>query len=497
VTTIASILRVPDPAVPALVAPGLAPRSFGELDELVDGLAGQLAALVPSGARVASLLPNGPAAAALFLATVRVGSAAPLNPRLQPAEVAAACADLGAALLVLPPGTAAPPGGPRPAWLRDTPAGWDLTDGNGGSLPVATVPGRAPGDEALVLQTSGTTARPKTVPLTHANILASAANIARTLQLTPDDRSLAVMPLFHIHGTVASLLSPLVAGGSVALPAGGFDAFRFASWLGELQPTWYSAVPTMHQLILGRASRDASALRTSRLRFVRSSSASLPPTVLAGLEAAFAAPAIEAYGMTEAAHQVTSNPLPPGERRPGSVGFGVGVDVAILDSEGNTLPAGAVGEVGIRGPNVMAGYFENPTANAAAFAGSWFRTGDQGSLDDDGYLVLTGRIKELINRGGEKVAPREVEEVLLQHPAVREAACFPVPHGTLGEDVAAAVVLDGPVSDRELRAFAASRLADFKIPRTVAFVDALPVGPTGKVQRLLLASQLGLAPEGN
>jgi acyl-CoA synthetase (AMP-forming)/AMP-acid ligase II len=250
----------------------------------------------------------------------------------------------------------------------------------------------------------------------------------------------------------------------------------------------------MHQLILGRASRDASALRDARLRFVRSSSSSLPPTVLEGLEAAFDAPAIEAYGMTEASHQVASNPLPPGQRRPGSVGFGVGVEVAILDGDGALLPPGATGEVGIRGPNVMSGYFENPDANATAFTGGWFRTGDQGFLDADGYLVLTGRIKELINRGGEKIAPREVEEVLLQHPAVREAACFPVPHGTLGEDVAAAVVLDGALSDRELRAFASGYLADFKVPRTVVVVEALPVGPTGKVQRLLLAKQLGLAP---
>ena len=346
---------------------------------------------------------------------------------------------------------------------------------------------------ALILHTSGTTSRPKMVPLSQANLLASAGNIAATLRLAAADRCLNVMPLFHIHGLMAPVLATLRVGAEVACTP-GFDALRFFAWLKDTKPTWYSAVPTMHQAILARARRNEAAVRESALRFVRSSSASLPPQVMKALEDTFGAPVIEAYAMTEAAHQMCSNPLPPSPRKPGCVGPAAGPEVAIMDASGTALAQGAEGEIVIRGENVTAGYLNNPGANATAFHGDWFRTGDQGVMDADGYVKVTGRLKEIINRGGEKIAPLEVDEVLLDHAAVAQVCTFAMPHEKLGEEVAAAVVLaDGAeASARDLRQFAAERLADFKTPRRIVFVDEIPKGPTGKIQRIGLAAALGL-----
>jgi acyl-CoA synthetase (AMP-forming)/AMP-acid ligase II len=344
-----------------------------------------------------------------------------------------------------------------------------------------------------MLHTSGTTSRPKLVPLTHRNLCASARNIAATLSLGPADRILHVMPLFHIHGLVAGLLAPLLSGGSVFCTS-GFNALKFFAWMDEARPTWYSAVPTMHQAILARAGRNREVISRSPLRFIRSSSASLPPQVMAKLEETFSAPVIEAYAMTEAAHQMASNPLPPRQRKPGSVGVAAGPEVTVLDAQGNILPAGQTGEVAIRGENVMQGYENNPEANAAAFTDGWFRTGDQGMMDENAYLRITGRLKEIINRGGEKISPREVDEVLLSHPAVAQALTFALPHEKLGEEVAAAIVLrEGrAIAERELREFAAERLADFKVPRRIVFLGEIPTGSTGKLQRIGLAQRLGL-----
>jgi acyl-CoA synthetase (AMP-forming)/AMP-acid ligase II len=301
------------------------------------------------------------------------------------------------------------------------------------------------------------------------------------------------MPLFHIHGLMAAVLASLAAGGQVCCTP-GFNPLKFFGWLDEVRPTWYTAVPTMHQAILARADRNSEALERSRLRLIRSSSASLPSSVMLQLEERFRAPVIESYGMTEASHQMASNPLPPLERKPGSVGLAAGPEVAVMDAEGELLVAGAIGEVVIRGPNVTTGYAANPAANATAFTGGWFRTGDQGFLDDQGYLRLTGRLKELINRGGEKVSPLEVDEILMAHPAVQQVVTFGMPHHALGEDVAAAVVLrEGHgCTERELKAFAAERLADFKLPRKIVFLDEIPKGATGKLQRIGLAAKLGL-----
>jgi oxalate---CoA ligase len=293
---------------------------------------------------------------------------------------------------------------------------------------------------------------------------------------------------------IAGILAPLSAGGEVSC-TDGFNALRFFQWLDGVKPSWYTAVPTMHQTILARAPRNEDIIGRSRLRFIRSSSASLPPKVLEQLETLFRAPVLEAYGMTEAAHQMASNPLPPGLRKPGSVGIAMGCEIAILDPSGASLAPKAVGEIAIRGDNVMRGYEANPAANAEAFVNGWFRTGDQGMMDEDGYITITGRLKELINRGGEKISPREIDEVMMDHSAVAQCVTFAVPHATLGEEVAAAVVLhEGKQADeKELCAFAARRLAAFKVPRTVVFLKEIPKGVTGKLQRIGLAKKLGLA----
>jgi acyl-CoA synthetase (AMP-forming)/AMP-acid ligase II/acyl carrier protein len=349
-------------------------------------------------------------------------------------------------------------------------------------------------DIALVLHTSGTTSRPKMVPLSHQNLCASAGHIGQALALGPSDRCLNIMPLFHIHGLVAAVLASLAAGASVVATP-GFDAPRFFDWVAAFQPTWYTAVPTMHRAILGRAGENRQALDRARLRFIRSCSSPLSPTVMAELEAQFGVPVIEAYGMTEASHQISSNPLPPRVRKPGSVGVPTGTEIGIMEAGGERLLGqGAGGEIVVRGPNVMHGYAHQ--VGGQAFADGWFRTGDLGHLDADGYLFIEGRIKEIINRGGEKVAPREVEEVLLQHPAVAQALVFAMPDKTLGQEVAAAVVVrDASVTEKQLRQSVAARLAYFKVPRRVITVSALPLGPTGKPQRIGLAEKLGLMEE--
>ncbi len=351
----------------------------------------------------------------------------------------------------------------------------------------------ASADIALVLHTSGTTSRPKLVPLTQRNIVASARSIRATLKLTHQDRGLNIMPLFHIHGLMAGLLAPLDAG-SLVFCTPGFNALRFFSWMGESRPTWYTAVPTMHQTILARAAHNRDVIAANPLRFVRSSSSSMPPQVIEALEATFNAPLIESYGMTEASHQMASNPLPPRQRIPGTVGVAAGPEVAIMNEQGELLGPNQTGEIVIRGESVTQGYENNPGANAEAFTRGWFRTGDQGVMSAEGYVTITGRLKEIINRGGEKISPREVDEVLMDHPAIQQVVTFAVPHDKLGEDVAAAVVLreGASLSEKEVREFAARRLADFKVPRRVLFLPEIPKGATGKLQRIGLAAKLGL-----
>jgi acyl-CoA synthetase (AMP-forming)/AMP-acid ligase II len=337
------------------------------------------------------------------------------------------------------------------------------------------------------------TSRPKIVPLSQRNLCASATNIRETLRFTPSDCGLNIMPLFHIHGLIAGVLAPLSAGSQVFCTP-GFNALKFFAWMDEAKPTWYTAVPTMHQAIVSRAAKNADVIARHPLRFLRSSSSSMPPQVIRELEEIFKAPLIEAYGMTEATHQMTSNPLPPAARKPGTVGRAAGPEVGIMGRDGSLLEAGATGEIVIRGPNVTAGYESNPSANAEAFTNGWFRTGDQGVMDAEGYVSITGRLKEIINRGGEKISPREIDEILMDHPAVAQVVCFGMPHPKLGEEVAAVVVLrEGqPASERDLQEFVGQRAADYKVPRKILFMDEIPKGATGKLQRIGLAQKLGL-----
>jgi len=359
--------------------------------------------------------------------------------------------------------------------------------GAAGGPPVAAP---AFDETALVLHTSGSTGRPKRVPLSHANLSISAGNVARGYALSADDVAMCVMPLFHVHGLVASTLATLSTGGTVVVPT-KFSPLSFWGFAHDVGATWYSAVPTIHQLLLARVRPGApKPAGASKLRFIRSCSASLPPQVMHDLESAFGAPVLEAYGMTEAAHQMATNPLPPAAHLPGSVGIGTDVKITIRNADGQVLPSGERGEVCIQGPNVITGYENNPEANATAFfEGTWFRTGDQGVLDENGYLMLTGRLKEMINRGGEKISPREIDEVLLAHPSVAEAVCFGTPHPTWGEEVAAAVQLKEPVSEADLLAFCKERLADFKRPKKIHITEAIPRTATGKIQRRVVAQQ--------
>jgi oxalate---CoA ligase len=495
--TIRQLIDDADPQRDALLAPGREPLTYAELGAQVDRLAGQLASAgIGASDRVAIVLPNGPELAVTFLAVASCATAAPLNPAYGEEELRFYLGDLSVKAIVT--GPEAPD-----AVLRDAPANarcltlegeageLRLAD-DGREIPVGSAAPAAPDDVALALHTSGTISRPKLVPLTHRNLTASAHSIRSSLELGPLDRCMNVMPLFHIHGLVGAVLSTLAAGASVVCTP-GFDAFRFFPWLDETRPTWFTAVPTMHQLLLRRAAAHAEVIERSRLRLLRSSSASMPPAVLEEAERVFGVPLIEAYGMTEASHQMTVNPLPPRARKPGSVGPPTSVEVRILDAEGRSVPQGDRAEVAIRGAGVTAGYVANPSANAAAFTDGWFRTGDEGYLDEDGYLFLTGRLKELINRGGEKISPREVDEVLLRHPQVEQAVAFALPHSILGEEVAAAVIVAGDApTEGELRDFARVYLAPFKVPRRVVFVDEIPQGPTGKLQRIGLAQRLGL-----
>ena len=495
---------------PAIGAPSRSALCHGELQAQVQAVGAQLrGAGVGAGDRVAIVLDNGPAMAAAFVCMAPWCATAPLNPAYKADEFDFYLGDLDARALVVEENA--------------TSAAIDVATARGvsvlrirsdaaaaaGAIDFADVPQspakpRPASALALVLHTSGTTSRPKMVPLSQGNLVASARNIVATLRLAPEDRCLNIMPLFHIHGLMAPVLASLAAGAEVVCTP-GFDALRFFVWLDEARPSWYSAVPTMHQAILARAGRNERTVRDSRLRFVRSSSASLPPPVMAELERVFDAPVIEAYAMTEAAHQMCSNPLPPAVRKAGHVGPAAGPEVAIMDDGGTALPAGTEGEIVIRGANVAAGYLNNPQANASAFhrdgnghrdgSGDWFRTGDQGTMDAEGYVKVTGRLKEIINRGGEKVAPLEVDDALMQHPAVRQVCTFATPHAKLGEDVAAAVVLaeNATATERDLRRFVGERLADFKTPRRIVFVDEIPKGPTGKIQRIGLAQALGFA----
>jgi oxalate---CoA ligase len=504
-TTILELLRKGADNDVALSTPGGVPLTYAALRGLVSEVVMEISRYtIGAGDRVAIVLDNGPEMAAAFLSIASGATAAPLNPAYRAEEFEFYLTDLRAKLLIVGEGKDSPAVavaeklGVPVARLHPEPeegAGM-FSLSFGGRRPSSAINKRTttkPEDIALVLHTSGTTSRPKIVPLSQRNVCTSAKNVRESLQLTAKDRGLVIMPLFHIHGLIAALLAPLSAGGEVCCST-GFNALKFFGWLSETKPTWYSGVPTMHQAILARAGSNADAIRDHRLRFIRSSSSSLPVTVIDQLESLFRIPVIEAYGMTEAAHQMASNALPPAKRKPGTVGPAAGPEVRVVDMSGKPVATGMTGEIVIRGPNVMKEYENNPKANSEAFYGDWFRTGDQGTMDADGYVAITGRLKEIINRGGEKISPREVDEIIMEHPAVHQCVTFGMPHDMLGEEVAAAIVLKqgATASDKELREFARAKLADFKVPKKILIVDQIPVGATGKLQRIGLAQKLGL-----
>jgi acyl-CoA synthetase (AMP-forming)/AMP-acid ligase II len=497
-TTLTHLIAYPTSAEVAIIdeAAELA-ISYRALADEIERLAQVLGGVgFDSGDAVALVLPNGLELLVLCLALARAGLvAAPLNPTSSVSELRGLITELEARAIVTRDGNGV---------VREATAGlavstWTSSVEPPGVVRLTGIQKASRGalgepnadDVAFFLHTSGTAGRPKVVPLTHANVLISARNIAAHYALTPADRSVVVLPLFHGHGLIGSALATLSSGGTVIVPP-RFSASHFWQSFRQHRATWYSAVPTIHQILLERA--DADGAPHSGARFIRSCSAAISPTVLGELEQRFGAPVVEAYGLTEASHQIASNPLPPRVRKFGTVGFATGTQIAIIDSRGHRLPPHSAGEVVVRGPTVMRGYRNNPAADAAAFVDGWLRTGDTGVVDDDGYLTLTGRIKEIINRGGEKISPAEIEAVLLAHPAVAEAVVFGEPDPKYGEEVEAAVVLKGDTDAEALRSFCRERLADFKVPKVIRIVPRLPKNAMGKVDwRALVRSNLDIA----
>jgi acyl-CoA synthetase (AMP-forming)/AMP-acid ligase II len=473
---------------PALVVPedGQA-LTHRQLADRVESLAGCLAAAgVGRGDRVALTLPNGPDMVQILLAIAALGAAAaPLNPAYTRSEFVFYLTDIEPRVFLMPasrPEAAIGAAEECSVTVLTAQAGGDsppaLFVHDKELSPAGAFERGQPDDAGLVLHTSGTTSRPKQVPLLQRNLMASVRTIAAHYQLGADDVSFCVMPLFHVHGLVASTFAALAGGGSVIVPR-RFTPQRFWRQAREYGASWLSAGPTLHQMILDR-SDDAGA--PSTLRFARSCSSALSPALMDRAELEYGVPMLEAYGMTEASHQMASNPLPPGERLHGSVGVATGTSIGIVDKAGNMQPGGTAGEVVIRGPGVMPGYVNNPAATAEAFFGDWFRTGDRGVLRD-GYLFLDGRLKEMILRGGENISPAEVEQALMSHAAVKDAVCFGVADEKYGELVSAAVTLQGEAETRELIEHCRERLAAFKVPATIHVLDAIPRTATGKIQR--------------
>ena len=475
--------------------------SYQNLFSVINRVTGQLRSLKVKKNEVAAIVTrNGPNAATTFLATCSGVIAAPLNPEYTKAEFKFYIRDLQAKVLLVEAGDhcnarqAADELNVPVANIIESslPGNISLSQNNSEICPIKADFNQTD-DNALILHTSGTTSKPKIVPLTIGNLFESSNHIANTLQLNSKDRYFNIMPLFHIHGLVAGVLSTVNSGGSM-ICSKGFDGLNFFKLVEEFDPSWYSGVPTMHQIILNRAASNVKIIEKANFRFIRSSSASLPIKTLLNLEKTFGCPVIEAYGMTEAAHQMTSNLLPPMKRIPGSVGVAAGPEVAVVVKNNEIKKRNATGEIVIRGDNVFKGYLNNSKANSNSFLKGWFRTGDEGKLDPDGFLTITGRLKEIINRGGEKIMPKEVDEVILKHPNVEQAVTFSVPHEKLGEEIGLALVLkeNHVLSKKDVVEFCKDKLAKFKVPTKILFVKEIPKGSTGKLQRIGLAKKLGL-----
>jgi acyl-CoA synthetase (AMP-forming)/AMP-acid ligase II len=490
--SLTALLARGEPDRPAFIVPDSGEvLTYAQAGDRVKALSQDLAGLgVRRGDRVALSLPNGPDFVLLLLAVTALGAAAaPLNPAYTETEFGFFLTDIAPKLLLIPASGAAAASAAAATTATTLLAVRPADDGPPelvGSGPRTTAQGAVehggPDDVAVVLHTSGTTSRPKQVPLLQRNLMASTTAIAAHYRLSPADVSFCVMPLFHIHGLVASTFAALSSGGAVITPR-RFTPHRFWPQAREHRATWLSAGPTLHQMILDKADNAGPA---KSLRFVRSCSSALSPALLERAERDYQVPMLEAYGMTEASHQMTSNPLPPAGRLAGSVGVPTGTEIAIADKAGIILPEGSPGEVVIRGPGVMSGYVNNPAATAEAFFGPWFRTGDRGVLRD-GYLFLEGRLKEMIIRGGENIAPAEIEQVLMSHPAVRDAVCFGIADEKYGELVGAAVTLSRDAEVRDLIDHCREQLAAFKVPVRIDVLPEIPRTATGKVQRRRVA----------
>ena len=472
--------------------------SYGEFKIFNEKISRQLAATnIINSDRAAIVLPNGPLMASSFLSISSYMSAAPLNPSYKQEEFEFYLDDLKPKFLLVEPNSKslaviAAKNLNIPVFVMkisdNQPLGtFELFD------KETDYKNPNDYDEALVLHTSGTTSRPKIVPLSNLNIFTSAVNISKSLKLTADDHCLNIMPLFHIHGLIAVLSASAKVGASVCA-SNGFNALKFLDLAETQNITWYSGVPTMHQAILLRAQKNSDKAKKLNLRFIRSSSASLPPAIFEQLNNIFQTPVIEAYGMTEATHQMASNPLPPAIQKPGLVGMPAGPEICIMNDKNEKLSQGEIGEICIKGDNVTNGYENNPEANKQSFVNDWFRTGDEGFFDEDGYLKISGRLKEIINKGGEKISPLEVDNILMDFPPIDQALCFGYKDKMLGEDIAVAIKLkeNKSCTEDDIKSYANEKLAKFKIPKKIFIVEDIPKGATGKLQRIGLAKKFGL-----
>jgi len=472
--------------------------SYGEFKIFNEKISRQLAATnIINSDRAAIVLPNGPLMASSFLSISSYMSAAPLNPSYKQEEFEFYLDDLKPKFLLVEPNSKSL--AVIAAKNLNIPVfEMKISD----NQPLGTfelfdkeTDYKNPNDydEALVLHTSGTTSRPKIVPLSNLNIFTSAVNISKSLKLTTDDHCLNIMPLFHIHGLIAVLSASAKVGASVCA-SNGFNALKFLDLAETQNITWYSGVPTMHQAILLRAQKNSDKAKKLNLRFIRSSSASLPPAIFEQLNDIFQTPVIEAYGMTEATHQMASNPLPPAIQKPGLVGMPAGPEICIMNDKNEKLSQGEIGEICIKGDNVTNGYENNPEANKQSFVNDWFRTGDEGFFDEDGYLKISGRLKEIINKGGEKISPLEVDNILMDFPPIDQALCFGYKDKMLGEDIAVAIKLkeNKSCTEDDIKSYANEKLAKFKIPKKIFIVEDIPKGATGKLQRIGLAKKFGL-----
>lgn len=481
------------PNTPALLTLTAGTISYQQLNSHINQMTTLLLETASPEARVAIVLPGDEKAAIAFLTVINLGTAAPFNPKLTAEEFVTLFEYLRIDVVLTSSDTLF-----QPAVLAAEKCGlpcvfWETLASTPGNLKENKSNHLSGKNPALLLHTSGTTAKPKIVPLSMQNLLVSAYNISQTLQLTSADRCINVMPLFHIHGLAAALLASLYTGGSIICTP-GYHGGTFFDWLTNFSPTWYTAVPTIHQAIAERIKNNPELIANHTLRFIRSSSSSLPPHTFQSLADYFKIPIVEAYGMTEAAHQIASNSIEPGSQKAGSVGRAAGPQIAIADPHKPVLQDNLLtGEIVIRGVNVITGYEGNPTANQQAFFDGWFRTGDEGVFDPDGTLQLTGRLKEMINRGGEKISPREIDDILLTCAGVKQAVCFAIPHPQYGEVVGAAIIRKGTeLSEEEIRTFLQDKIADYKMPVLIRFVDEIPTGPTGKLQRIHLAKSLNV-----